>query len=571
MRAPLLLGLLLVACAAPPRPAPKAPPIAARPSLDDTLRDAWKRAGVVPAPRADDATFLRRAWIDIVGNVPTLEQARAFLDDRSPDKRAKLVDALLASDGYASHWTNYWDDVLIGKAAKSNLVDRGAFRAWLHARFSENTRWDRFATELLTATGQNGIGGKKAPGVGLRVGESAQPETANEDVNGAVNWALRYEQSPQDFGGNAARVFLGVQIQCAQCHDHKTESWKQDDFRKFSSAFFHARVEPIDRGKPMGLRRVALVDTSSAPQRFAKNPELGPIVRAHATALDGTDLEKGTETRKALAAWMTSRDNPWFARAFVNRTWAHFLGRGFYDPIDDVRPSNTPTAPELLDRLTADFVASGFDVKQLVRVVCATEAYQLAAHAGAKTDPENKLWGRFHLAPLGPEELLNAILRVTDLERTAERAGIKNLDAIRASLTQKYAFLFDVDEADDEPDFSGTISQALALLNGALVNQGTRAFPGSPLAELAGSSGTDEEKVDALVLRVLARRATPTEKERFARFVAERAPDEAAAGAKTKGGRDPLDRLGQRRPSIATGYEDLFWVLLNSSEFTFNH
>jgi hypothetical protein len=535
------------------------------------LRDAWKKAGVVPAPLADDATFHRRAWIDIVGTVPTVDATRAFLDDRSPEKRAKLVDALLASDAYASHWTNYWDDVLIGKATKSDLVDRGAFRAWLHARFVENTRWDRFATELLTATGQNGLGGAKARGPGLRLGEAE--EAPSEDVNGAVNWALRYEQSPQDFGGNAARVFLGVQIQCAQCHDHKTESWKQEDFQRFSKAFFHARVDPIDRGKSMGVRRVALVDAAGAPPRFAKNPDVGPIVRARATALDGTDLEKGKDTRKALAAWMTSRDNPWFARAFVNRTWAHFLGRGFYDPIDDMRPSNTPTAPELLDRLTADFVANGFDVKQLIRVICASEAYQLAASAEAKTDPENKLWGRFHLVPLGPEELLNAILRVTDVDRTAERAGIKNLDALRASLVQKYAFLFDVDEADDEPDFSGTISQALALLNGALVSQGTRAYLGSPIAELAASTGSDEEKVDALVLRVLGRRATSTERERFVRFVAGHAPEPSSPENKTKGARDPLERLSRRRPATgkATAYEDLFWVLLNSSEFTFNH
>jgi len=552
------LSLALVACARAPAPreAKLPPPIrreVAEPDvLDGPMRAAWARAGVVPAPRADDATYLRRVYVDLVGTVPGPDETRAFLTDVAPDKRRRLVDRLLASDGYAKHWTAYWEDVLIG-SAKAGLVDRAAFRGWLGARFAENTPWDRVVAELLTATGTNG---------------------GEQDANGAVNWTLRYEASPQDLGGHAARVFLGAQIQCAQCHDHKTESWKQDDFRRFTSAFLHARVDPLDHDKKMGVRRVALLDAASAPPRFAKNAELAPIVRTRATALDGTDLERGKDTRKALAAWMTSKDNPMFARAFVNRMWGHFLGRGFYDPVDDIRPSNAPTAPEILDRLAADFVAHGFDVKHLLRVICAAEVYQLAASAEAKTDPEDALWGRFHVAPLGPEELLSAILRGTDLEAAAERAGIKNVDTLRASLQRKYAFLFDVDEENDEPAYSGTVSQALALLNGALVAQGTRAHPGSAVRALVEGPGDDRDKVEALVVRVLARPPTAAERARFVEYVGGHSPpsDDVKVNDKTKRRGDPLERLDRGRTlAKAAAYEDLFWALLNSSEFTFNH
>jgi hypothetical protein len=564
-------------------------------TVDAMLRAEWKRAGVAPSPRADDATYLRRVYVDIVGSVPAAEVTTRFLADTAPDKREKLVETLLASHEYAEHWMNYWDDVLMGRETKGNLVDRISFRYWLRGRFAANAPWDRMVTDLVAATGQNGLGGPKVKGPAMQVPMGsplppARASSAAEDdddlasINGAVNWTLRFEQSPQDLGGNASRVFLGVQIQCAQCHDHKMESWKQEDFRRFSSAFFRSKVEPIDRGKVMGaVKRVDLVDAATPPPRFAKNADLGPVARAKATALDGTDLEKGADTRKALAAWMTSKDNRWFAKAFVNRMWGHFLGRGFTDPVDDVRESNPPMAPEVEGGIASDFVAHDFDIKHLVRTLCATEAYQLSSERGSSTtDPENKLWGRFHLVPLGPEELLNAIFRVTELEKTAQKAGIKNLDTLRSNIVRQYAFLFDTDEENDEPDYSGTVSQALALLNGALVAQGSRALPSSTAAEIANGPGTDTEKVDAMAMRVLARHATPDERDRWAVYItgadarAAEAAKAAKAGAspKTPARGGPLDRLANKRASASprhAAYEDLLWALLNSSEFTFNH
>jgi len=554
-------------------------------AIDASIRRAWAAAGITPAARADDATFVRRVYVDLVGTIPPADVAAAFAADEAKDKRRKLVDALLASPEYATHWMNYWDDVLMGREVRGPVVDRVAFRYWLRAKFESNAPWDHVVRDLVAATGQNSVGGArvKIPQAMQVPLASEVPPAGDEDavdlaaVNGAVNWTLRFEQAPQDLAGNASRIFLGVQIQCAQCHDHKSEKWKQEDFRKFSAAFLHAKVEPLE-GKQKGLvRRVELTSAGRVPPRFAKNADVAPIARAKPTALDGTDLDKGADTRGALATWMTSKQNPWFAKAFVNRMWGHFLGRGFYDPVDDMRASNAPSMPELLDRLAADFVAHDFDVKHLMRTICATEAYQLAASEAAKTDPENKLWARFHLVPLGPEELMNALLRATDLEASAKKAGVKDLDQLWRELVRQYAFLFDVDETDDVPDYSGTVTQALSLLNGQLVGQGSRALPGSALDGILARPGTDAEKIDALTMRVLGRTPTAEERARWTNYVqvAGKTPPATIPPPRKGGpGTGPLARLGTKvAPADArrAAFEDVLWAQLNSSEFVFNH
>jgi hypothetical protein len=603
----LLLSIALASSAAacggskPPAVSPPPTPNASAPvgpkqsattfgvaSIDGALREAWQKEGLTPAPRADDATFLRRAYLDIVGTIPPPDVTTAFVASTAEGKRQKAIDTLLASPEYAEHWMNYWDDVLMGREVKGPLVDRVAFRYWLRARFEANAPWDRMVRDLVSATGQNSIGGARvklpqamsmtAVPLGTSVPKKGEEDAADlEQINGAVNWTLRFEQTPQDLAGNASRIFLGVQIQCAQCHDHKTEKWTQQDYRRFAAAFLHAKVDPIESKQKGAIRRVEVVDLPRVAPRFAKNADVAPIAQVKAAALDGADLEKGEGTRKALAAWMTGRENPWFARAFVNRMWGHFLGRGFYDPVDDMRAVNTPTMPELLDRIAADFVAHDYDVAHLIRTICATEAYQLAASASAKPDPENKLWTRFHLVPLGPEELLNALLRATDLESAAKKAGVQNMEQLRMQLVRQYAFLFDVDETDDVPDYSGTVTQALSLLNGQLVGQGARAIPGSALDDVLAKPGDDGAKIDALVLRILSRKPTDAERTKWVNYVqiAEKTPRPTIPPPKRGGpGAGPLARLGNKGAPVdarRAAFEDVAWALLNSSEFVFNH
>jgi hypothetical protein len=559
----------------------------------------WQKDGITPAPAADDATYLRRAYVDIVGTTPPPDVVKAFVADASPDKRKKLVDKLLASPEYAEHWMNYWDDVLMGRETRGNVVDRMAFRQWLRGKFQANAPWNSIVFELVSATGQNSTGGpraKLASAMPIVDDKERDEEAAAEGVNGAVNYALRFQDAPQDYAGSSSRTFLGVQIQCAQCHDHKTEKWKQEDFRKMASAFLHLRLRQVDQGKGMNgeIRRVDLLDFKNVMPRVGNNPETVAITHAKATALDGTDLDKGDDTRKALAKWMTGPENPWFAKAIVNRMWGHFLGRGFVDPVDDIRPSNPTTMPELLDALAADFVAHGYDLKYLTALIASTRTYGLAAsgttaETAAKADPENKLWWRFRLVPLGPEELLNAIMRATNVDEAARRAGVQNMAQLRFQLVRAFTFLFDVDEEFDSHDYEGTVTQALTLLNGNLVNYGVRAIPGAALTDILAQSHTDQDAINAVYLRVLARKATDDEMTNALEYVQNahtggagtggQTGPLAAGGKKTAGKKkpqgDPLGRLGNKNPTTTdprrAAFEDLNWALLNSSEFLFNH
>jgi hypothetical protein len=567
--------------------APAAPRLMTSADVDARLDAVWRSAGVTPGPAADDATWLRRAWIDVAGTIPPPEAVRGFLADRTPTKRAAAIDALLASPRWADHWTAYWDGVWMGQGKRALDVDEGAFRGWLHEAFARNVPWNQIATTLLTASGRNSLGGPRRD-ADADDGRAGAPE----GVNGAVNWTLAYQEAPQDLAGAASRTLLGVQIQCAQCHDHKTEKWTQRDFQSFAAAFVRTRLEVVDPGRPMGrVRRVDLVDLQRSAPRFAKlamkMPDLEGITRAPPRALDGTDLGGGAGVRAALARWVTAPENPWFARAFVNRMWGHFLGRGFVNPVDDLRPSSAAVAPEILDALASDFVASGYDVKHLVRVIVGTSAYARAAapldEAIARADPEAKLWERFRMTPLGPDELLDAVVAATKLDSIVQATGRLDLAEVRSRVRKRYGFLFDVDEDTDQSDYEGTIAQGLAMLDGSLVATGASTLPGGALAEVLAASGdgsaagSDEAAIEALYLRTLSRLPTADETARWTAFVqgapSAPAPAPAMAGKQQP---DPLrgleTRAGRRRTGArAAAYEDMLWTLLNTSEFVLNH
>jgi hypothetical protein len=515
--------------------------------------------------------------------------------DREPEKRQRLVVELLASPAWADHWTAYWDEQWMGRDTRAPDVDRGAFRAFLHAAFSRNAPWSELVTLLLTATGRNSDGGSRR--------ESEQNDGTHAptpEVNGAVNWTLRYQVDPQDMAGAAARTLLGVQLQCAQCHDHKTEKWTRKDFQGFAAAFVRTRLIPLDQGNPMGaIKRVEVRDLDRVAPRFAKMADLDPILQASPIALDGVDLSAADGVRAALARWMTAPPNPWFSRAFANRMWAHFLGRGFVDPVDDFRSSNPATARALLEALATDFVRSGYDIKHLVRIIVGSEVYALSAaplaEATRDADREVKLWERFRVTPLGPEQLLNAVVAATKLDAIVRSTGRLDLDQVRFRVRQRYGFLFDIDEDSAADDYEGTIAQALALLNGNVVTTGASVLPGSALADVLALPGDGEAaRIGALYLRVLSRQPTAEEIARWTKFLAEaqaapESPSAPSKPAKPTGDAgappanrsapqapDPLRGLGDRAGNMQANarvraWEDLLWTLLNSSEFVLNH
>ncbi len=545
-----------------PVEAPSRPEGLTAKEVDEVIRDAWQKEGITPARPVDDARFFRRASLDITGVIPTEEATQAFLVDKAPDKRRRAIEALLASPGWASQWTNYFDRLLLGREVRGQLIDRDGFREWLHGRFAKNTPYDRLVFDLITAEGVTRPAGEGPMGGGAGMQPAGMGGMANGGsagdlpVNGAVSFLVKFDKTPQDLAGTASRVFLGVQIQCAQCHDHKTEKWKQSDFRSFASCFAETRIRPV--GPPaMGgkLRQVEVSDEGHVAfrKKVRQDPEIKSIADARPAALDGTDFSRADNPRKALAEWMIAPENPWFAKAAVNRVWAHFLGRGFVDPITDFRPGNPVTLPNLLDRLAADFVAGGYDMKRLVRLITSTEAYQRAAASKGEAG-DDKLWSRFRLEALGPDELLDSLVVATKADVVLDKKAAKNrIDEVRRQLSKRLTFLFDVDEEQDSADFDGSVSQALFLLNGGFVNENTRAVPGSAVSEVLDLPGGDAEKIRSLYRRALSREPTAAETKVWVKALSE-----PVAGK-------------NKREAKKAALEDLFWALLNSSEFTFNH
>ena len=576
------------AAASAPAPAPAPDPAFGVGAIDAAIRSAWQAEGITPAGRVDDAGFIRRVWLDIGGTLPAPEVVAAFLAETAPDKRAKAVEAVLASPRYAERWTDTWDEILLGQV-RSQVVDRGAFRRWLRGQFTANAPWDKLVVGLVTATGKNSVGGER---YGMDGPEVDAGEEASEGVNGAVNWVLKYAQTQQDLPAAASRVFLGVQIQCAQCHDHKAEKWTQGDFRSFAACFSQVQARPVGE-KVKGEVRVLEVRDGERARVRKKDPDreaMAAIAAAEPKALDGSDFSASENRRQALAAWMVSPGNPWFARAIVNRMWGMMLGRGFVDPVDDLRPGNPGVLPELEEKLARDFVAHGHDLKHLIRTIAATEVYQRAAAAAQGKEgkpPGDELWPRFRVRAMAPDVLLNAILAATGLDPVIERVAGERREQLRGQLRAGFGFLFDVDEEAAEEDYEGTIPQALLLLNGALTTAGSSAaIPGTALGDALAKGGSDAEVIEALYLRSLSRRPSAAEVERWTRYVGEARdvvrtkPPEGAPGKPGRGGRQGSVELPpkiakqlQGRPGTARqqAFEDVFWALLNSSEFFFNH
>jgi hypothetical protein len=498
--------------------------------VDRAIGAEWHKRGIAASPRVDDLAFLRRVTLDVIGRIPTALEIERFESDRSEGKRDAVVRSLLASPAYADRWTSYWEEVLLLDKTKAKFVDRGEFRRFLHGAFERNLPWNEVVFELVNARGVNRAANDAGEGV---------------RVNGAVNWLLQYRDNPQDLAGKVASTFLGVKIQCAQCHDHKTEKWKQQDFLSFAACFANMKSTPLETDSK--TPPVALVEAKRAGLGRAKRPENAKVAAAPPVALDGTDFSSEDDRRAALAAWTTSPQNPWFSRALVNRIWGQFLGRGFVEPVDDFRASNPGEMPELLDALAKDFASHGYDMKRLVATITATGAYQRSSAPAGASPAEAPLWSRFPLKPLGPDELLDSIAVATDLDDVFAGRGEGELEKSKAQLRKQFEFLFDVDEESHAATYEGTIPQALMLMNGRAVNRTTRVGRQGALLKVLATPTSDEHRVETLFLRTLSRRPTAEE----SKLALETIPDRGA-------GRQ-------------AAFEDLFWALLNSSEFVFNH
>ncbi len=493
--------------------------------IDFVLAVRWKAEKIEPVPLADDAEYLRRLYLDLIGRIPSRAEARAFLDDRTPDKRERLVRRLLEEGKHVEHFVNVWRDLLIPEASNDNVQGQlTGFNEWLRKQFSQNAHYDRMVKDLLTVP----FGSER-----VRSRRMMKSDPSDAAAPSAQAFYLAKDAKPENLAASTARLFLGVSIECAQCHDHPFASWTRQHFWGFA-AFFAGLQRDAENNGP--IREVF-------DRRDIKIP--GSLTSTEARFLDETQprWKYNVGARATLADWLTAADNPFFARATVNRLWAQFFGIGLVEPVDDFRSDNPPSHPELLDELARQFAAHRFDLRYLVRSITASRAYQLTSAAPAPLSP--RLFAHMAVRGLSPEQLFDSLAVATGYQPPpSARPQNPAPPDPRAEFLARFA------GGQPRTETQRSIQQALMLMNGQFIADATRLKNGAVLTSIANDHSLDPAgKVEALYLATLSRKPTPKEAKRFVKYVDEGGPNKDAKLA----------------------LADVLWTLLNSAEFSLNH
>lgn len=480
--------------------------------VDGLLGERWAAEGILPAARSDDSEFVRRIYLDLTGVIPRVAEVREFLEDQRIDKRERLIERLLASPRYPTHLANTWRQIMVpGGLDLEQLQNVAGVQNWLRRQFAQNMRYDRIVSDFLVATG----GGEAGPAL----------------------FYTSLEVKPEKLAASTARIFLGLQIECAECHPHPFDHWKQEDF--WGYAAFFARLEQSESRR--GPTEVGLVDLDSGEVTL---PDSETVVPPRYP--DGNLVRKdaGGTRRVQLAIWMASRDNPYLPKAAVNRTWAHLFGRGLIDPVDDIGEHNPPSHPRLFDELTKYFVDTGFDIKELLRTLSNTKAYQLSSRLDRQPyAPE--LFASMAIKTLTAEQLYDSLNRIAG----GRPAEIPNFPAIRSNLfdQQRLAFVGKMQmQGSNATEFDAGVLQALTLLNGSNINDASQAEQSGVLMALDSPLFSTEERIETLFLGTLSRPPGGDESLFFASHVND--------------SENPREALG-----------DVLWALLNNAEFALNH
>lgn len=501
--------------------------------VDEHVFANLTKLGIPPSARCDDSTFLRRATLDIGGRLPTESESATFLASRELDKRDRLIEELLRSPDYADYFANKWTALLKNRRDdSSDIVSNFAFHAWVRDGLLANKPYDQFVRELLGATG-NVIG------------------------NPPVAWYKRVQDQKQQIE-DVAQLFLGVRMQCAQCHHHPFERWSQDDY--FSLAAFFSQVGR----KPSSTRGEDFIFHKRGAA-LATNMKTGVALKPAALGDGIAEIAPDDDPRLKLADWMAKKDNPFFAKALVNRYWKHFFQRGLIEPEDDIRDTNPPTNPELLDALERHFIASGFDLKELVRLITQSNAYQLSEIPNQHNIADRQNYSRYYPRRLQAEVLLDAIDAVagTQTDFANLPSGTRAVALPDNSYNRSSPFLqvFGRPEGasvcECERVQSSSLAQSLHLINAPDIK--SKLSNGAGRAErLAKDSRPLEQRVRELYLAAFAREPLDKELKTAVEYLNEPVVD---------GQGKPIDATAALRDN----FQDLIWALINTKEFLFNH
>jgi hypothetical protein len=535
--AALMLAVLPVAArAADPESDQAADRIAA--VIDRHLAADWDARGIKPAAVADDAEFCRRAYLDVYGRAPKASEAVAFLDDRDPAKRVKLVEKLLGLPSHAGHFAATTRAAWLPQTATNiQFIQFGIqVEAWLRTQYEKNTPADVVVRKLLTTNYRTA--GNRGQGIRFVQGDPSDP-----DGQALAAFYSANEGRPENAGAAVTRLFLGVKLECAQCHDHPFAPYTKEQFWEFAAFFADLNTTPATRPSavgPMGPQ---------ADRNRLTIPNTETVVTAK--FFDGTEpnWREDRSPRQELADWVTSPTNAYFARNLVNRTWAHFFGLGIVDPLDEPREDNPPSHPALLDELAREFAAAKFDNRVLIRGIVRSKAYQLSSKMTHPTQADPRRFARMNLKAMTPAQLFDTLVATTGYR---EPAVFRNNQFAFAGRNgdPRSQFLSRFSSNEKRTETNTTILQALMMMNGQFIGDQTDLERSEVLAAIADMPGWDtNRKVEALFLTALGRRPTPEELERYSSYV-------------DRGGTS-----GDKKKALA----DVFWVLLNSPEFLFNH
>jgi hypothetical protein len=500
--------------------------------IDDLVFAKLKELGLPPSAIADDNTFIRRVSIDVAGRLPTPAEVEAFISDANPKKREALVNRLLESDEYADYFAGKWSALLRNKRtdpkdARGNF----AFHRWIRDSLAENTPYDRFVRDVITASG-------------------------NVDTHPPVVW-YRQAKDVTTQMEDTSQLFLGQRLQCAQCHHHPFEKWSQQDYYGFAAFFSTVSKKPTNRiGEDQIFTKRA---EAQAVNLRTKQP-----VKPTGLGSPSSELSPDDDPRQALMDWMTAKGNPYFAKSLVNRYWKHFFNRGIVEPEDDMRESNPPTNPALLDALAKSFVESGHDLKQLIRTITQSTAYQLSALPNEHNAVDRQNFSRYYPKRLQAEVLLDAVNVALDAKSSFEGlpTGTRATALPDNSFNSSSYFLtvFGRPEGSSacecERTQESSLAQSLHLLNSPDI-QAKLASDNGRAAKLAGDeTRSDEAKITELYQWIASRAPTPKQVEIGSAHIAKRS-----------NGKSGADLAAAKRQA----YEDILWALINTKEFLFNH
>jgi hypothetical protein len=485
--------------------------------VDDLVFEKLQQLQILPSELCSDEEFVRRVYLDVTGRLPRIEETKAFLSNTAPDKRNQLIDQLVDSDDFADFWTLKWTDILRSNSKKVTAIGTHKFRLWVYESIRSDKPFDQFARELLTASG-------------------------SVFENPAANY-WRASRDPNDAVETTSQLFLGIRIQCAKCHNHPFERWSQDNYYGIAAAFTRVARQKGDRAE-----EEVIYPTTSGE---ITQPRTGKQMKVHLLLKGDVDDVAGQDRREVFANWLTSPDNPFFAKAAVNRIWGHLLGRGIVEPVDDFRDSNPPSNARLLNELAAQFINNNYSQKWAVRTILKSRTYQLSSRKNPFNKDDEIYNSHANTRLLSAEQLLDAICQVTNVpeEFAGAPLGTRSISLAEPPTNHYFLKIFGQPQREMacqcERSNESNLSQALQMINGPTVHGKLRADNGR-IANFIKENKSDDEIITTLYLAALSRTPSPAELDAAKKHIAAQS---------------------DRRLAV----EDVGWAILNSKEFLFQH